>query len=287
MIISRPMLRRTMLFAFAIVIGIICMEWPESVPSSHRMLAQEPPPKAKNVPLPSQVVSGEKGYGNFVGQIILDGEPPKLPPVEIDARYLKDVEHVDGIVPNERLVVDAKSHGIKNVFIYLLKAEVIHPDLQKSSTVEIKLESEGCRFVPRNLIVRTDQTVLFHDEKSVGHNVHPNPLRSRLPGSAINPRREPTPVSIKVPERLPLHVKCDIHPWMTGWWLVLNHPYAAVTDETGKFRIDKLPAGDYRFIIWQEASGYLHKELPIAINVDQTTDAGKLKYTLDSFKLKW
>ena len=58
-------------------------------------------------------------------------------------------------------------------------------------------------------------------------------------------------------EKLPVMVSCSIHPWMKGWLVIRDTPYMAVTDEQGKFEIQNLPAGKWRFMFWQEAAGYV------------------------------
>jgi hypothetical protein len=44
---------------------------------------------------------------------------------------------------------------------------------------------------------------------------------------------------------------------MRGWLLIVDHPYAAVTDEDGRFEIPQLPAGEHRFRLWHERPGGL------------------------------
>ena len=39
--------------------------------------------------------------------------------------------------------------------------------------------------------------------------------------------------------------KCDVHPWMFAYVGVVDHPYFAVTDKDGNYKITGLPAGDY------------------------------------------
>jgi hypothetical protein len=62
-------------------------------------------------------------------------------------------------------------------------------------------------------------------------------------------------------ERLPVRVSCSIHPWMTGWVIIKDEPYAAVTDESGKFEIANLPVGKHTFQVWHEydGGGYVDK----------------------------
>ena len=44
---------------------------------------------------------------------------------------------------------------------------------------------------------------------------------------------------------------CDIHPWMRAWIFVFDHPWFAVTDKTGRFRIPDVPPGEFRLHVVQ------------------------------------
>ena len=46
--------------------------------------------------------------------------------------------------------------------------------------------------------------------------------------------------------------KCDIHPWMSAYCAVMEHPFFATTDENGNFEITGLPDGDYVITTWAE-----------------------------------
>ena len=50
--------------------------------------------------------------------------------------------------------------------------------------------------------------------------------------------------SITEPEVL-VKIKCDVHPWMFAYVGVQNHPFFAVTDKDGNFKIANVPAGKY------------------------------------------
>ena len=49
-----------------------------------------------------------------------------------------------------------------------------------------------------------------------------------------------------------IYIKCDVHPWMKSYVSVFDHPYFAVTDENGNYKIDNIPPGTYNVIAWQE-----------------------------------
>ena len=60
---------------------------------------------------------------------------------------------------------------------------------------------------------------------------------------------------------------------MKARWLILDHPYAAVTSKDGKFQIEKLPEGQYDFIVWHERTGYIKYDSKRGFKV--TVAAGK------------
>ena len=49
-------------------------------------------------------------------------------------------------------------------------------------------------------------------------------------------------------------LKCDAgHVWMNSELLVVDHPYYAVTDEHGNFKITGVPPGSYTIEAWHES----------------------------------
>ena len=72
------------------------------------------------------------------------------------------------------------------------------------------------------------------------------------------------------PEPLPVAVKCDVHTGMEAYWLIVDHPYAAVTDATGRFTIPGLPVGEQTLTVWHSTSGYILNEWDVTVEVDDT-----------------
>ena len=48
-----------------------------------------------------------------------------------------------------------------------------------------------------------------------------------------------------------------MHTWMDGVILIRDNPYVAISDETGKFTIENIPAGEWKFQFWHKKAGYL------------------------------
>jgi hypothetical protein len=68
-----------------------------------------------------------------------------------------------------------------------------------------------------------------------------------------------------------IHVKCNIHPWMSGWFAVVKGPYAT-TDENGSYTIQNVPAGNYTVTAWQETYGTQTQKVTVAAGAAATAD---------------
>ena len=58
-------------------------------------------------------------------------------------------------------------------------------------------------------------------------------------------------IVINKPEH-PIFIKCDVHPWMKSYVSVFDHPYFAITNDEGRYKIDDIPPGTYEVMAWQE-----------------------------------
>ncbi len=233
-------------------------------------------------PAPSNASAAD---GTVIGKIILDGDVPVLAPfVKAGSEKIKDKEVCGAAdVPDESLVV-GEGKGIANVFVYLRRA----PKGYKAADVKepVVLDQKGCVFLPHASLIRVGQPVLVKSSDAVQHNVHTFPARNDSTNLLIKPNEE-TGVSIKYAksESDPLQVKCDIHAWMTSYHLVLDHPFMALTDKDGNFRIEGLPAGAHEFRVWHERGGVLEKEYKVEIKAGAEKTV-ELKYPVSKFPAK-
>lgn len=237
------------------------------------------------------------GYGTLTGQFVLDGPvPDHAPLVKMGDQAAKDaaVCAKDG-VPDDSLIVDPATKGIANVFVFMPKKPAdIYPGLVKSKEDVIKFDQKGCRFKPHAMIVRTDQTVAVLSDDPIAHNTHVNTIANTGQNQTISPndRSGSTRWTFPHKERYVTKVNCDIHGWMSAWWLIIDHPYATVTDKEGHFKIENIPAGEHEFTAWQEATGWVfgkeraQRNRKFTINPGQVTDIGVIKIPASAFEKK-
>jgi hypothetical protein len=234
---------------------------------------------------------GDRGYGSVSGRVVLVGEIPLLPdlvgPEDRSGLKPEDALCVADGIPDESLIVDRETLGIANVFVYLAKAtNGIHPDLQASPERRVITVMEGCRYKPHALLARTDQQMVVRFLDRVPHNVHVMPLRNWAPGFSNLPDANRENVwQLAKSESRPIFVVCDLHTWMKALWLILDHPYAAITDAGGNFKIAQLPAGNYEFVVWHEKCGYIHRSLKVKVRAGEATVLGALHVTAEKFEV--
>jgi hypothetical protein len=116
------------------------------------------------------------------------------------------------------------------------------------------MSNRGCVYVPHVLGVQVDQPVTLVNEDPTLHNIHSYAKNSKgfnlgLPIQGMKQVRKFTAPEVMV------QMKCDVHPWMTGWIGVLPHPCFGVSGADGSFEIAGLPPGTYVLEAWHEKLG--------------------------------
>jgi hypothetical protein len=200
-------------------------------------------------------ISRAAEWGGLRARFLYEGEPPVRKPIRVtvDHEYCRKQELLE-----EDLIVDRNTRGLANVVGWLYvgrggPAPPIHKSYAKTETAEVKLDSVYCRIAPHVCLLRTSQTLLIGNPDPIGDGLKIDslsnpPINITLAAGGELRRRFPRP------ERLPARVGCPIHPWESGWLLVSEHPYMAVSGADGRFEMKDLPAGNWTFQFWHERS---------------------------------
>lgn len=115
------------------------------------------------------------------------------------------------------------------------------------------LDQRGCRFTPHVVVVPVGKPLKVLNNDGILHNVHTfseknAPINSAQPGF-----RKTMDVTFDKPEIV--RVACDVHPWMSGQIIATDTPFVGVTDASGGFTIEGVPAGTYSVLVWHESFG--------------------------------
>ena len=104
--------------------------------------------------------------------------------------------------------------------------------------------------MPHALGLREGQSLEAKNPATVPHNLQwtGHPLENQGNNLVIPVGQSLTINNLKA-GRYPVKLSCGMHPWMSGWVRIFDHPYFAVTDEQGRFAIKDAPAGPCRLMI--------------------------------------
>jgi hypothetical protein len=191
-------------------------------------------------------------WGSIKGRILVEGVPKKPAPLVVN----KDAFCIAAKPQNDSLVI-GKENALVNAVVYLRVGTgapkvAINPAYDAAFKKSVVLDNKNCMFHPHITVVRKDQMLDILNSDPVGHNTN----IALIAFNQLIPAMGKVPVKVTAASAIPMPVACNIHPWMKAYVLSLDHPYAAVTGEDGKFEIKDMPVGEHEFQFWQE-SGYL------------------------------
>ena len=104
-------------------------------------------------------------------------------------------------------------------------------------------------FVPHVLAVTTGTTVDFPNSDTFYHNVFSLSKTQRFDLGRYAAGRSR---SVRFDRPGIVRVFCDIHSHMNAFILVFSHPFFAMTDADGRYRIENVPPGTYNVVAWNE-----------------------------------
>jgi len=129
-------------------------------------------------------------------------------------------------------------------------------------------DQKTCEFHPHVLAFPAGSTIDVTNSDGILHNIHTTSTVNPSQNQAQPKFKQKIQIKVDKPE-WPINVKCDVHGWMSAFWVSEEHPYVAVTDANGAFKISDLPPGDYQVELWQEKLG--KKTMPASIKAKEET----------------
>jgi hypothetical protein len=208
----------------------------------------------------------QDGWGDITGRIVWGGD--KLPagvgdPINIAANPDKAACEKNGPVPNEDWIINPKTKGIRDVFIWLeskTKGEKlpVHASLKDVKPAKVEIDQPACAFVAHAIGLREGQILVAKNSAAIAHNFKWTGNPAVNPGgNVLLPPGASKEIDDLKADRLPIKFECNVHPWMNGWCRVYDHPYYVITDSDGAFTIKNAPVGEWQMKIWQGSGGWL------------------------------
>jgi plastocyanin len=163
-------------------------------------------------------------------------------------------------------VVTGPGNAVENVVVYVSAGDqpgAAHTDV-------VHYEQKGCQYLPHVAVMQPGQPLEISNGDPTSHNIHPL--------STVNPewnKSQPagSPV-IKTSYAKPefIAVKCNVHPWMHGYFAVLGTAHYATTNNDGKYEVTGLPPGKYTLTAWHEKFGTQTQEVTVPASGSAKSD---------------
>ena len=193
--------------------------------------------------------------GTVAGKVTFTGTPPKMKPIDMAKEPSCAKAHPVPVM-NES-VVSGAGNSLENVVVYISAGA----PASAAPAAAAVFDQKNCQYLPHVLALQAGQKLEIRNDDQTSHNIHPlakvNPEwnKSQPPGSP------PIEATYTKPEFIP--VKCNVHPWMHGYFAVLNTSHSGVTGNDGSYSLSGLPPGKYTVTAWHERFGTQSQEVTI------------------------
>jgi hypothetical protein len=206
------------------------------------------------------------GGGTLVGHVKLSTPAPPNPAISMGAD-LKCLEINNGQHVAQEMVLRDPDGGLRNVFVLL--QGTFPPSAPPTQPVII--EQQGCVYHPRVQGAQIGQTLIVKNDDDTLHNIHSLSTKGNLFNTGQPKAGLEFKYALKA-EEVMLRVRCDVHPWMTGYLGIVSHPYFAVTGAQGAFTIANIPPGHYTVQAWHERFGTTTQAVDIKADAATVVD---------------
>lgn len=203
--------------------------------------------------------------GEIKGKISLDGAAPARRPVKMAADPKCEEANPDGRLGEVYVVNDG---AVQNVFVYVKEGV---SGTHETPSAPVKIDQNGCMYIPHVVGAMVGQTIEILNSDPTLHNVHSLPENSKQFNSAMPMKGMTIKKKFTAPEIM-VRMKCDVHPWMSAYVGVLDHPFFAVSGADGTFTISGLPTGEYTIEAWHEKMGTQTQKVTVSDGGAATAD---------------
>jgi len=208
------------------------------------------------------IASAAPATGTIVGVVSWKGDAPA--PTLVDRS--SDPVCAKTARSTEDVVVD---HGkLRDV---LVRITVGSAPAVAAPTAPAVIEQRECMYTPRVVGIVAGQTVEIRNADATFHNVRGN-LGPKVLWNLGQPAATPSIGRSnlgKAGDVVALH--CDVHPWMSSWIVISDHPYFAVTGADGAFTLANVPPGTYTVEAWHPTLGT--RSLKVKVKKGKTAKA--------------
>ena len=197
------------------------------------------------------------GGASIQGVVTFTGTAPAAAKVKMDADPVCQQQHTTPVMTEAAVVTDGK---LKNVLVYV-KEGAAGPF--PAAAQPVTLNQSGCWYTPHVFGIQVNQPLEIVNSDGTLHNINAKPV-SNAPFNVAQPAKGMKTTKKFAKPEVGVKFKCNVHPWMSAYAGVFEHPYFSVSGDDGAFAIRGLPAGTYVIEAWHEQFGTKTQSVTVA-----------------------
>lgn len=167
------------------------------------------------------------GTGTITGKVTYRNDPQR--PWRLGRYYLRN----------------GKSGELAEAVVAISRRGLKGPEGSRSAET-VTIDQKNFQFTPETVAIRAGDQVKFTNSDTQVHNVQTNYLHQvfnvNMAAGGEHTERFGHAGGIRQPYR----IGCAFHGAMRSWVFVFDHPWYGMTNADGAFRLDNVPAGEYR-----------------------------------------
>lgn len=181
-----------------------------------------------------------EGMAEFVGANV---------PADPTLTLTSETKYCGNSLPAKKYLI--RDRKIENVVVSLV-------GIKAGKTVPgeaVTVTDHNCEFMPHVVVGFRGNKINMKTDDPVLHtfDVHASVSGKEL--FHVGLHEQGSAVTKKLSKTGLMELSCYVHPWQRAYIYVFDHPYAAITDEKGRFSIKDIPPGTYAVEAWHEALG--------------------------------
>jgi plastocyanin len=157
-------------------------------------------------------------------------------------------------------VVSSRSMQRVAPVVYLV-GEGLGSGVVNGAQTSVDVVQRDTAFAPSAIVIRSGTTVRFPNEDPFFHNVYSYATNARFD---LGRYPEGESRQVVFPRPGIARVFCEVHEFMRAVIVVTDHPYHALVDEDGSFRIEGVPPGAYTLVVYHPDVGSIERSVEVA-----------------------
>ncbi len=195
--------------------------------------------------------------GTISGTVTYTGTPPKMKPIDMAKEPACAKAHNPPAMTEN--VVTGADNTLGWVVVFVSAGD--QPGGEAPPAEAVRYDQKDCMYMPHVAVMQVGQELDIYNDDPHSHNIHPL-ARINPEWNKSQPKGAP-PIHAKWDAPEFIAVKCNVHSWMHGYFVVLTTPHYAVTGANGAFTLKGLPPGKYTLTAWHERFGTQTQEVTV------------------------